>query len=207
MTLMNRKFTQIGFAAALLAGWPGSAPVSPEAVVLAGGCYWGVEAVFEHLRGVTSVTSGFAVPAVDPGTPPGPRGPRHTTYAEAVRILYDPTQISHAQLLEVFFAVAHDPTLIDRQGPDVGPEYRSAIFVDSAEEARLAGDYVARLESAKVFPRPIATEIVTLRRFREAAPDQQDFVARHPNDPYVVANDLGKLDALRRRFPALYRAP
>jgi len=156
-------------------------------------------------RGVSSVTAGFAIPAVDSGASLGSRGPRQTSYAEAVRILYDPTRITRAQLLEVFFAVAHDPTLIDRQGPDVGPEYRSTIFVSSAEEARMAGDYVAKLESAKVFPRPIATEIVTLRRFRAAAADQQDFVARHPNDPYVVTNDLRKLAELQRRFPALYR--
>jgi len=179
---------------------PGVRAVAPPAAVavLAGGCYWGVESVFRHVRGVRSATSGFAVPREHRGTDTLPP-------AEAVRIVYDPARISYRRLLAVFFTVAHDPTEVDRQGPDVGPEYRSIVFVAGAEERRIARAVVDSLGAARVFSRPIVTEIATLGSFQTADPAQQDYAARHPTDPYIVANDAPKLRALRRRFPALYR--
>jgi peptide-methionine (S)-S-oxide reductase len=167
--------------------------------VLAGGCYWGVEAVFEHLQGVQSVTSGFAryegaLPA--PGLP---------VSVEAVRIVYDPSRITYRQLLEVFFLVAHDPTSRDRQGPDAGPEYRAVVLFDSPRERAAAENFVAELDRGRRFSRPIVTEIRALAGFEIAAADQQDYGARHPSDPYIVRNDAPKLINLKRAFPALYR--
>lgn len=162
--------------------------------VLAGGCYWGVEAVFEHVQGVQSVTSGFARYQ---GSTPVP--------VEAVRIVYDPSTITYRQLLEVFFLIAHDPTSRDRQGPDAGPEYRAVVLFDSPRERVTAEGYVAELGRSKRFPRPIVTEIRALAGFEIAAPDQQDYGARHPADPYIVRNDAPKLVNLKRAFPALYQ--
>jgi peptide-methionine (S)-S-oxide reductase len=169
--------------------------------VLAGGCFWGVEAVFEHVRGVKSVTSGYAVPEVAEPT----MKPAAGDYVEAVRIEYDPEQIGYGKLLEIFFTVAHDPTQGDRQGPDVGPEYRSVILTANAAERSLATAYLDSLESAGGFPRPITTQISALKSFKVAEPAHQDYVARHPRAPYVVVNDAPKLDHLRRLFPDLYR--
>jgi len=166
-----------------------------KTVVLAGGCFWGVEAVFEHVRGVKSVTSGYATPD---GT--GRKG-----FAEAVRIVYDPTQIRYEQLLEVFFLVAHDPTQVDRQGPDVGPRYRSIVFVTDQDERRLVGGYLDSLRTQRAFAAPIATEIAGLKSFRIAEDFHQDYAEHHPQAAYVVVNDLPKLATLRRRFPGLYR--
>ena len=181
---------------ALLPPGAASAPAAPrKTVVLAGGCFWGVEAVFEHVRGVQSVTSGYATPDGN-----GRKG-----FAEAVRIVYDPAQIRYAQLLEVFFLVAHDPTQVDRQGPDVGPRYRSIVFVADDDERRIVGGYLDSLRTHGTFTTPIATEIAALRSFRIAEDFHQDYAEHHPQAAYVVVNDLPKLAALRRRFPALYR--
>ncbi|HEY6109209.1 MAG TPA: peptide-methionine (S)-S-oxide reductase MsrA [Gemmatimonadales bacterium] len=181
---------------ALLA--PGGAPAPAAAsktAVLAGGCFWGVEAVFEHVRGVKSVTSGYATPDGN-----GRKG-----FAEAVRIVYDPAQVRYEQLLAVFFLVAHDLTQVDRQGPDVGPRYRSIVFVADDGERRIVGGYLDSLRTHGTFTTPIATEIVPLRSFRIAEDFHQDYAEHHPQAAYVVVNDLPKLAALRRRFPALYR--
>lgn len=164
--------------------------------VLAGGCYWGVEAVFEHLQGVQSVTSGLARYE---GPAPIP--------VEAVRIIYDPSRITYRQLLEVFFVIAHDPTSRDRQGPDAGPEYRAVVLVNSPQERVQAQGFVAELARGQRFSAPIVTEIRALAGFEVAAPDQQDYGARHPSDPYIVRNDAPKLINLKRAFPALYREP
>lgn len=169
--------------------------MATRSAVFAGGCFWGVESVFEHLTGVQSVTSGYA-------TPDGHDG---KGFAEAVRVVYDPARISYTQLLEVFFLVAHDPTQVDRQGPDVGPRYRSLIFVRDTSERRLALRYLDSLRLSRTFSAPIATEIAGLRQFRIAEEYHQDYVDRHPQEAYVVVNDVPKLAALRRRFPALYR--
>lgn len=175
-----------------------------DTLVLAGGCYWGVEAVFEHVRGVTEVVAGFAVPA-SPVPGAAPARPGHDGYAEAVRVTFDPDAVTRGRLLDVFFAVAHDPTQLDRQGPDVGPEYRSAIFVESGEDRAIVRAYLDDLRSAGAFPGPVVTEIETLGSFQPAPPDQQDFVARHPTALYVLINDLPKLERLRGTFPDLYR--
>ena len=174
---------------------PPPAPATRAVAVLAGGCYWGVESVFRHVRGVTSATSGYALPA----------GGLLSRRAEAVRIVYDPSRLSYQQILDVFFSVVHDPTQLDRQGPDVGEEYRSVVFADGGGERRVVRAVVDSLTAAHAFPRPIVTEIDALRAFQVVGPDQQDYTARHPTDPYIVVNDVPKIEALRRRFPRLYR--
>ncbi len=170
--------------------------------ILAGGCFWGVEAVYRHVKGVKSVKSGFATGTSSDGPrmKPAPSG-----HVEAVRIEYDPAQVSYADLLRIFFSVAHDPTQLNRQGPDVGPEYRSAIFVADSVQLALATGFVDSLQTAGAFARPIVTEVLPLGSFREAEEYHQNYVARHPNEPYVVVNDAPKLAALRRLFPEFYR--
>jgi peptide-methionine (S)-S-oxide reductase len=143
-----------------------------------------------------SATSGYALPA---------SGSIFVQRVEAVRIVYDPSQISFRQILDVFFSVVHDPTELNRQGPDVGAEYRSEVFVDGERQRQVVRAYIDSLSAARVFPRPIVTEIATLRAFQVAEESQQDYAARHPTDPYIVANDVPKVEALRRRFPRRYR--
>ena len=182
---------------------PGTAGSRTERIFLAGGCYWGVEAVFEHVRGVRSVVSGFAFPVNDT-TGAAPRL-RSTGYAETVRIDYDPEKVSYAQLLEIFFLVAHDPTQLDRQGPDVGPQYRSLVFVSNADQRKVVEDYLAELRSKGAFPRPIVTEIAQLQRFREAPDGQQDYVVKNPNAAYVKNHDIPMLVNLQHRYASLYK--
>lgn len=175
-----------------------------QTAVLAGGCFWGVEAVFEQLKGVTDVVSGFAG---------GSRLTAHyeivssgiTAHAESVQITYDPATITYGQLLKVFFAVAHDPTELNRQGPDEGAQYRSSIFYASPEQRDVANAYIKQLTAAKVFARPIATTVVPLDGFFAAEEYHQNFLARHPDYPYIVVNDLPKLRALKRDFPELLK--
>lgn len=184
-------------AGTLLAQAPAAAPQSATSasVVFAGGCFWGVEAVFEHLRGVESVTSGYA------------RDRRATLPAdvEAVRVVYDPARISYAQLLEVFFTVAHDPTQRDRQGPDRGPEYRGVVFYGGPEERGAANEFMTRIEAGRRFPGPIVTELLDLGEFRVAEPFHQNYAARNPRDPYIVRNDLPKLKRLKQAFSSLFQ--
>lgn len=177
---------------------PAEAPKSTA--ILAGGCFWGVEAVYEHVRGVKSVVSGYAVPASQPTMKPAKGG-----YVEAVRIEYDSTQISYPKLLEIFFTVAHDPTQGDRQGPDIGPEYRSVILAGNESEEAVAQAYVDSLRGSGAFSRPITTEVANLKSFKVAEAIHQDYVARNPTAPYVVINDAPKIDRLRQRYPDLYR--
>jgi peptide-methionine (S)-S-oxide reductase len=171
--------------------------------VLAGGCFWGIEAVFEHVRGVKNVTSGYAG-----GSAATAHyelvGTGRTGHAESVSIVYDRSQISYAQLLKVFFSVAHDPTELNRQGPDVGTEYRSAIFASNDEQKRIAHAYIEQLNQTKVFPRSIATEVVSLEAFYPAEDYHQDFAAHHPTHPYIAINDLPKVDHLRTQLPDLF---
>jgi len=167
-------------------------------VVLAGGCYWGVESVFRHVRGVKSATSGYATPVLPQAGSPEP--------AEAVRVVFDPRAITYRQILDVFFLVAHDPTQRNRQGPDVGAEYRSVVFVTSARERERVQVAIESLGKAHVYPRRIVTDVLALGSFREVGADQQNYAARHPTDPYIVTYDVPRLQALRRRFPGLYRS-
>jgi peptide-methionine (S)-S-oxide reductase len=174
----------------------------PAPVVLAGGCYWGMQAVFERLKGVTKVTAGYAGAATDPATgkrsKDGGKG-----HAEAVRIVYDPARISYGALLEVFFAVAHDPTELNRQGPDIGTEYRSAIFYADDEQKKVAEAYIRQLTQAKAFPYAIVTQVTAFEAFYAVDEDQQHWVDRHADSDYVIENDLPRLAALRRAFPDL----
>jgi peptide-methionine (S)-S-oxide reductase len=175
-----------------------------QTAVFAGGCFWGVEAVFEHVKGVTDVVSGFSGGDQNTANYDEVSGGK-TSHAEAVKITYDPAQISYGQLLKIYFAVAHDPTEVNRQGPDSGTQYRSAIFFTNPEQQKTAQAYIDQLTEAKVFKRPIATQLTPLQEFYAAEAYHQDFIARNPNYPYVVVNDLPKLDQLQKQFPNLYK--
>jgi peptide-methionine (S)-S-oxide reductase len=175
-----------------------------QTAVLAGGCFWGMEAVFDHLNGVSDVVSGYA--GGNASTARYERvGTGETGHAEAVKITYDPTKITYAQLLKVYFAVAHDPTELNRQGPDEGSQYRSAIFFANADQQRIAQSYINQLSKANAFKTPIVTQLSVLKGFYAAEESHQNFIARNPNYPYVVVNDLPKLKQLQKQFPELYK--
>jgi peptide-methionine (S)-S-oxide reductase len=174
-----------------------------ETAVIAGGCFWGIQAVFQHVKGVKSTMSGYAGGVASTATYEQVETGR-TGHAESVQITYDPSQISYGQLLKIFFSVAHDPTELNRQGPDEGPQYRSAIFYNSDDQQRVAAAYVSQLEQARIFPREIVTEIAPLRGFYEAEAYHQNYATRHPNDPYIVINDAPKVAHLKQQFPAIY---
>ena len=195
--------TVIALLAALLAAATPGVHRAERTAVFAGGCYWGVESVFEHVRGVRSAISGFAYADTSARLPDGTAVRR--SYAEAVSVVYDPSQVSYEQLLDIFFQVAHDPTQRDRQGPDVGPQYRSVVFTGDSEQRETALAYLERLRSNDGYSGPIVTEVAPLRAFRPVDASQQDYAAHHPTEPYIVINDAPKLAALQRRFPALYR--
>jgi len=175
-----------------------------QTAVFAGGCFWGVDAVFKHVKGVTRVVSGYAGGAaatadyeqVSSG---------ETGHAESVEITFDPTQVSYERLLEIFFTVAHDPTQRNRQGPDVGTQYRSAIFYANEQQEDAAATFIAKLTREHAFSKPIVTEVVPLDRFYRAEEYHQDYLARHPTQPYIVYNDLPKLARLKQRFPEVWR--
>jgi peptide-methionine (S)-S-oxide reductase len=170
--------------------------------VFAGGCFWGVEAVFENVKGVTDAVSGYSGGALaNPSYEQVSSG--LTGHAESVRVTYDPSQVTYGQLLKVFFAVAHDPTQLNRQGPDTGTQYRSAIFYANADQQRVAQAYIAQLGAAKSFSRPIVTEVAPLKAFYAAEAYHQDYLVHHTDQPYIVFNDLPKLAALKDQLPAL----
>jgi len=175
-----------------------------DTAVFAGGCFWGIEAVFEHIKGVRSAVSGYAG-----GTTKSPRyedvSTGSTGHAESVRVVYDPAVVSYGQLLQVFFSVAHDPTQLNRQGPDHGTQYRSAIFYRTPEQQRAAEAYVRQLTAAKTFAKPIVTQIVPLTAFYQAEDYHQDYMAHHPTQPYIVYNDAPKVERLKAQFPQLYQ--
>ncbi len=176
---------------------------SKQTAVIAGGCFWGIQAVFQHVKGVISATSGYSggtanlaeYELVSTG---------ETGHAESVMITYDPSQITYGQLLQVFFSVAHNPTELNRQGPDTGTQYRSSIFYGNDEQKRIAEAYIAQLDKAKVFSRPIVTVVVPLKGFYRAEDYHQDYATRHPDNPYIVFNDAPKVANLRQEFPNLY---
>src|SRR5438270_4446702 len=183
---------------------PAAEAAGPQVAVLAGGCFWGLQGMFEHVRGVTKVVAGYSG---------GERATAHyemvgtetTGHAESVEITFDPKQISYGQLLQLFFSVAHDPTQLDRQGPDRGPSYRSEIFFASPTQERVARAYVKQLTDAKVFAAPIVTKIEPLKAFYPAEDYHQDYLIHHPTQPYIVFNDLPKIEALKRVYPERYR--
>jgi peptide-methionine (S)-S-oxide reductase len=176
-----------------------------EVAVFAGGCFWGVQGVYQHLKGVTRAVSGYAGGAKKSASYDDVSG-GDTGHAESVQVTFDPREVSYGTLLQVFFSVAHDPTQRNRQGPDVGTQYRSAIFPANAEQARVAKAYIAQLDQARVFEAPIATTIEMDRPFFAAEDYHQDYLTRHPSQPYIVYNDLPKIAELQRLHPALYRA-
>jgi peptide-methionine (S)-S-oxide reductase len=181
---------------------PGAGKVATA--VLFGGCFWGVEAVYERLKGVVAVVAGYAGgKAADAQYEKVGTG--RTGHAESVQITYDPSQISYGKLLQVFFAVAHDPTELNRQGPDEGSQYRSAIFYSSDAQKQVAQAYIAQLQRAKVFHQPIVTQVSLLPGFFPAEEYHQHFLERNPNNPYIVANDLPKLKNLEQQFPGLLK--
>jgi peptide-methionine (S)-S-oxide reductase len=177
---------------------------SAEVAVLAGGCFWGVQGVFQHVEGVTGAVSGYAGGGGDTARYETVSTGR-TGHAESVRITFDPRRISYGRLLQIYFSAAHDPTELNRQGPDVGTQYRSAIFPQNPEQARIAEAYIAQLDQSKTFPAAIATEIEPGREFYPAEAYHQDYLTLHPSQPYIAFNDLPKLEALKRLFPDLYR--
>ena len=181
-----------------------AAKSSEEVAVFSGGCFWGTQAVFEHVIGVQKVTAGYCGGNVD--------HPYYelvcsgsTGHAESVRVVYDPSRITYGQLLMIFFGVAHDPTQKNRQGPDVGTQYRSAIFYASEEQKRIATAYIPQLDAAKLYKHPIVTQVVAAPSFYDAEDYHQDYLIHHPNDGYIRAMDLPKLELLKREFPQFYR--
>lgn len=175
-----------------------------DTAVFAGGCFWGIEAVFEHLKGVKSAVSGYAGGStVSPSYQQVSTGA--TGHAESVEVIFDPAVISYPELLQVFFTVAHDPTELNRQGPDVGTQYRSALFHRGPAQRQAAERYVAELVRTKAYPRPVVTQVVPLAAFYPAEAYHQNYLERHPTEPYIVYNDAPKVEHLKRAFPAWYR--
>jgi peptide-methionine (S)-S-oxide reductase len=182
-----------------------SASAAPQTVVLAGGCFWGVQAVFQHTNGVIKAVSGYAggekkdanYDAVSSG---------RTGHAESVEVTFDPKVISYGKILQIYFSVAHDPTEVDRQGPDEGPQYRSAIFASDEAQQDVASAYISQLDRSGVFKQPIATKVGALKGFYPAEDYHQDYATLHPENPYIVYNDLPKIENLKRMFPDRYRA-
>ena len=175
-----------------------------DTAVFAGGCFWGVEGVFEHVRGVQSATAGYTG-----GTTANPSYEQVSTgttgHAESVRVVYDPSRVSYEQLLQVFFTVAHDPTELNRQGPDHGTQYRSAVFYRTPAQKAAVENYVARLRASRTFAKPIVTQVAPLMRFNMAEAYHQNYMARHPDAPYIVYNDAPKVAELKKQFGSLYQ--
>jgi peptide-methionine (S)-S-oxide reductase len=182
---------------------PLAAQPGQEKVVLAGGCFWGLQLVYEHVKGVTHVTAGYSGGTVkNPGYEQVSGGT--TGHAESVEVVYDPSKITLGQLLKVFFSVAHDPTQLNRQGPDTGTQYRSAIFFANADQQRIAQAYVNQLDQARIFPRAIVTQIVPFKAFYSAEGYHQDYALHNPDNPYIATFDLPKVEHLQQDFPGLY---
>lgn len=177
---------------------------APRTAVFSGGCFWGVQAVFEHVDGVIRATSGYTG-----GTTPNPTyedvSSGTTGHAESVQVTYDPAKISYGQLLKIFFSVAHNPTELNRQGPDTGTQYRSALFTGTPEQERIAKAYIAQLSAAKLYSSPIVTQVAPLTAFYPAEEYHQDYAKRHPENMYIVINDLPKVASLKSQFPKVYR--
>jgi len=202
-TACNAKASPTAAVPAPVLDAPRAATSSQQTAILSGGCFWGIQAVFQHVKGVISATSGYSggsaktaeYEIVSTG---------ETGHAESVQIVYDPSQIAYGELLRVFFSVAHDPTQLNRQGPDEGTQYRSSIFYGNDEQKRIAEAYIAQLDKAKVFPRQIVTKVVPLQVFYPAEAYHQNYATLHPDQPYIRYNDAPKVEHLRQEFPDLY---
>jgi peptide-methionine (S)-S-oxide reductase len=210
VALMIYGLASRGFGSAVGAPVPSPVVDSPlatassrQTAVIAGGCFWGIQAVFQHVKGVVTATSGYAggsaktaeYETVSTG---------ETGHAESVQITYDPSKITYGELLRVFFSVAHDPTQLNRQGPDSGTQYRSAIFYTNDEQKKIAEAYIAQLDKAKTFPRPIVTQVTPLKGFYTAESYHQNYASEHPDNPYIMFNDAPKVANLKQQFPDLY---
>jgi peptide-methionine (S)-S-oxide reductase len=175
-----------------------------ETAVLSGGCFWGVQAVFQHLKGVVSSTSGYSGGAAKTAHYEDVSS-GETGHAESVKIVFDPSQISYGQILMIFFSVGHNPTELNRQGPDYGTQYRSSIFYSSDQQKKIAEAYIAQLNAAKIYSQPIVTQVVALQAFYAAEDYHQDYLKHHPYEPYIMINDQPKLTSLKKQYPDLYR--
>jgi peptide-methionine (S)-S-oxide reductase len=174
-----------------------------ETAIFAGGCFWGTQSVFERVKGVVATTVGYSVGSAATAT--YDQVTTETTgHAESVKVVYDPSRITYGTLLRIFFSVAHDPTQLNRQGPDVGTSYRSAIFFSSPEQQKIAAAYIAQLDAAHVFPKKIVTELTPLKGFYNAEDYHQDYANLHPDNPYIMVCDRPKIEALRKQFPDLF---
>jgi peptide-methionine (S)-S-oxide reductase len=175
-----------------------------ETAVFAGGCFWGTQSVFERVKGVLDTTAGYAGGSAATATYDQVSS-ETTGHAESVRVVFDPSQITYGQLLRIFFSVAHDPTQLNRQGPDVGSSYRSVIFYTSEEQRKISQAYIAQLDAAKVFPKPIVTQVVPLKGFYDAESYHQDYALHNPGNPYILVCDRPKVEALKQQFPELFK--
>ncbi len=175
-----------------------------ETAVFAGGCFWGVQTTFEHIKGVLDATAGYSGGTAETATY-AQVSSETTGHAESVKVVFDPARISYGTLLRVFFSVVHDPTQLNRQGPDVGTSYRSVIFYTSPEQEKIAKAYIAQLDAAHVFPRPIVTEVVPLKAFYDAEEYHQDYAEKNPDNPYIQICDVPKVKALKEQFPELFK--
>jgi peptide-methionine (S)-S-oxide reductase len=175
-----------------------------QTAVFAGGCFWGVQSVFERVKGVVATTAGYSGGSATTATY-AQVTTETTGHAESVQVVYDPSKITYGQLLRIFFSVAHDPTQLNRQGPDVGTSYRSAIFYTNEEQHRVAAAYIAQLDAAKVFPKPIVTQVVPLKGFYDAESYHQDYALHNPDNPYILVCDRPKIGALKQQFPELFQ--
>jgi peptide-methionine (S)-S-oxide reductase len=201
LSAVLRAAALLSLAAAPAVAAPSAAPL--DTVVFAGGCFWGVQGVFQHVKGVVSATSGYSGGSVDRPTYEQVSTGR-TGHAEAVRVVYDPAKVSYQQLLTVFFTVAHDPTELDRQGPDVGTQYRSALFYTSEAQRQATQAYIAQLDRSGAAKRKVVTQVAPLRGFAVAEAYHQDYATLHPDEAYIRYNDAPKIAALRQQFPQLW---
>jgi peptide-methionine (S)-S-oxide reductase len=203
-SLTNGKSTDIITADAMFRSSESTTTDGLQKAVFAGGCFWGVDAVFKHVKGVVGVRSGYSGGRAETAkyeiVIEGKSG-----HAESVEVTFDPAHVSFPKLLQVFFSVVHDPTQLNYQGPDHGTQYRSAIFFTSDEQRQLALDYIEKLKASKTFRKPIVTEVVPLKAFYEAEAYHQNYLANHLDEPYIVYNDIPKVNALKKKFPQLYR--
>ena len=201
----------IGCTAAAKAPVPAplhDAPLAPspgkQTAVFAGGCFWGTQSVFERVKGVLATTAGYSGGSAATATY-DQVGQENTGHAESVKVVYDPSKITYGQLLRIFFSVAHDPTQLNRQGPDVGESYRSVIFYANDEQQKISKDYIAQLDAAKIFPKPIVTQLVPLKGFYDAEAYHQDYALHNPDNPYILVCDRPKIEALKQQFPELFK--
>ena len=175
-----------------------------QTAVFAGGCFWGTQSVFERVKGVLATTAGYSGGSAFTATYEQV-GQENTGHAESVKVVFDPSKITYGQLLQIFFSVVHDPTQLNRQGPDVGESYRSVIFYANDEQQKISKDYIAQLDAAKVFPKPIVTQVVPLKGFYDAEAYHQDYALHNPNNPYILVCDRPKVEALKQQFPELFK--